>query len=119
MNGGVKPLVGGERHSIPRQLAHDFTEQLGGEHNFSRLADIGVDGGGDPEIEIEASQEQAASGGPQQDALEGGQGGFAGDGALHVADGVDECLLVTDDVHIRESFPLDDSYALIIKNQSL
>ena len=44
---------------------------------------------------------------------------FAGDGALHVADGVDGVLVVQMMFIYASPFRVDDSVRLIIKNQSL
>ena len=72
--------LGGEDHHVVGHLADNLTEEAGGQHQGTRLPNLGGDGSLDSSLQVVASE---AQGGPRldEDALHGGNGALGGHSA--------------------------------------
>ena len=77
---------------------------MGAEHSFARFHHKGGDHGGDAQLQVIGAQLQALFAGTDEDALQGRDGGFCGDGPLDIADSFGNIAFIDGKFH-RFPFP--------------
>ena len=84
LDSGDVLVVHGDLHGVARQAAHNVAEEAGAQHDGAFLRAGGLDRRRHAEFEIIAAQRELCARGPQENALERGNGGFCGDRPLNV-----------------------------------
>lgn len=101
---GVILIVTRECDILARQPADDVTEQPGGEDDLPGFIDLGFNRCRDAHFQVIAGQKKGVARCTQEDPFESGKGGFSGDTPLHVPDGIDKGLFVTENMHTIRPF---------------